>query len=68
VRNLRDRQDKVEVKLDAVITMTRDFRKDVSQKFDEIGRYFRSIDGMLGEHEMRISGVEKRVDKLEDAG
>ena len=62
------RLDQTNVRLDATINMVRDFRKDVSVRFDEVGVYLRSINGSVVQHEQRISALEQRMNKLEEAG
>lgn len=62
------RLDQTNIRLDASINMVRDFRKDVSAKFDEVGVYLRAINGNVLQHEERIKSLEVRVDKLERTG
>ena len=66
--SLEDRMSKNEIRTDSLITMVRDFRKDVSGKFDDVGRYLRSINGSIADHEMRITALENPPKRIEDSG
>lgn len=66
--DLSRRVDQTNVRLDASINMTRDFRKDVSDRLDHIGGYLQTINGNILNHETRIAGLEQRVDHLEQTG
>jgi chromosome segregation ATPase len=68
LEQLDTRLDQTNIRLDAAINMVRDFRKDVSVRFDEVGTYLRAINGNIFQHEERITSLERRVDRLDQTG
>lgn len=62
-----DRLDQTIGRIDQTNNRLDQFMTSVSDKLDGIGHYLRLIDGSFIDHSERISKLESRVDRLEDA-